>query len=179
MKAPATIQTDRLLLRKPATEDAEEIFETYAGDPDVVRYLAWPMHRSLDDTRAFLEFSEAEWSAWPAGPYLIRALADDALLGSTGLGFEGPRRASTGYVLARHAWGRGFATEALLAMRQTASDLHVTRLIAFCHPQHGPSRRVLEKAGFEAEGTLRQYCEFPNLEPGVLADVVCYSWSAG
>jgi RimJ/RimL family protein N-acetyltransferase len=133
------------------------------------------MHRSIDDTKAFLEFSDLEWERWPAGPFLIFSLADGELLGSTGLGFDLPHRASTGYVLAKDSWGQGIATEAVQAICKTASDLAVKRLFAHCHPDHRASRRVLEKAGFELEGTLRRYSEFPNLEPGVARDVVCYS----
>ncbi len=105
-------------MRKPLSEDASDIFERYASDAEVTRFLSWPMHTSLDDTHAFLDFSDAEWDRWPAGPYLICSLADGSLLGSTGLAFEVPFRATTGYVLARDSWGQGFATEVLLAMRQ-------------------------------------------------------------
>ena len=179
VKAPKTIRTARLLLRKPESEDADDIFERYASDSEVTRFLAWPMHTSIDDTRAFIEFSDAEWDRWPAGPYLICSLADGSLLGSTGLAFEAPIRATTGYVLAKDAWGRGFATEALLAMRQTAANLGVQRLYAMCHPEHRSSRHVLEKGGFEFEGILRRYSEFPNLNPGSAEDVVSYAWIAG
>lgn len=165
-----------MLLRKPAVDDAGEIFERYASDPEVTRYLAWPMHKSLDDTHAFIEWSDAEWQRWPAGPYLICSLENGRLLGGTGLGFETPFRATTGYVLGKDAWGQGFATEALLAMKQIAADLGVKRLYAMCFPEHQPSRRVLEKGGFELEGTLRRYFEFPNLHPGEADDVVSYVW---
>lgn len=179
MKAPKIIHTARLLLRKPESEDANDIFERYASDPEVTRFLVWPLHASIDDTCAFLEFSDAEWDRWPAGPYLICSRADGGLLGSTGLAFEAPFRATTGYVLAKDAWGQGFATEALLAMRQTATDLGVERLYALCHSEHQPSRHVLEKGGFEFEGTLRRFAEFPNLNPGIAEDVVSYAWIAG
>ena len=71
MKAPEAITTKRLLLRKPAVEDASDIFERYAADAEVTRYLAWPIHTSVDDTRAFLEFGDAEWEQWPAIPDLF------------------------------------------------------------------------------------------------------------
>jgi len=176
VKAPSNIQTERLLLRKPESGDATEIFRRYASDPEVTRFLAWPMHRSVDDTRVFLEYSEAEWARWPAGPYVICSLDDGSLLGSTGLSFDAPFRASTGYVLAKEAWGQGFATEALLAMRQLAADLGVKRLHAMCHPEHHPSRHVLEKGGFVFECTLRKFSEFPNLNPGIAEDVASYAW---
>ncbi|MDX1404646.1 MAG: GNAT family protein [Woeseiaceae bacterium] len=176
MKAPEQIATERLLLRKPTLDDAQEIFDRYSSDPEVTRYLGWPMHTSVDETRAFLEWSDAEWERWPAGPYLITLPGEDRLLGGTGLGFETAFRATTGYVLAKDAWGKGYATEALLAMRSLAAEVGLKRLYAMCYPDHQPSRRVLEKGGFRFEGTLHRYLEFPNLHPGEAADVVSYAW---
>jgi ribosomal-protein-alanine N-acetyltransferase len=94
---------------------------------------------------------------------------------AAGLGVETPFRASTGYVLAGDAWGHGYATEALRAMIAVSRQLRIVRLYALCHPEHRASWRVLEKCGFTREGTLRRYLEFPNLAPGVPADVLCYA----
>ena len=95
-----------------------------------------------------------QWSRWPAGPYLIESRSDHKLLGGTGLGFETPSRAVTGYVLARDAWGNGYATEALTAIVNIAEGLGVVRLYALCHPDHPASARVLEKCGFRLEQRL-------------------------
>lgn len=175
MKAPETIETPRLVLRRPRTDDAEAIFVRYASDPEVTRFVGWPVHTSLDHTRAFLAFSDAEWERWPAGPYLVHARAGGALLGGTGLAFETPQRAMTGYVFGRDAWGQGYATESLRAMVDLAPRCGVQRLYAVCHTQHAASSRVLEKCGFACEGVLRRYAEFPNLTAGVPADVLCYA----
>jgi ribosomal-protein-alanine N-acetyltransferase len=166
MKAPERFETSRLVLRKPTLADAEAVFIRYASDPEVTRYLGWPRHQSVDDTKAFQGFSDAEWSRWPAGPYLIESHSGHKLLGSTGLAFEAPSRAVTGYVLARDAWGNGYATEALTAIVDIAEKLGVFRLYALCHPDHPASARVLEKCGFRLEQRLEQCAEFPNLNPG-------------
>lgn len=197
--APEEIETARLLLRRPRTSDADAIFSRYASDPEVTRYLSWPRHESVRETRIFVGFSEAEWERWGCGPYLIidkakgqmpkaesewkaeGAMPVDnvvkvpraALLGSTGLAFETPTRAMTGYVLAKDAWGKGYATEALKAMVDLARALGVTYLFALCHAEHEPSWRVLEKGGLTREPRLVQY-EFPNLAPGRF-DTVRYS----
>ena len=142
------------------------MFVRYAGAPEVTRYLGWPRHQSVDDTKTFLNFSDAEWSRWPAGPYLIESRSDHKLLGGTGLGFETPSRAVTGYVLARDAWGNGYATEALTPIVNIAEGLGVVRLYALCHPDHPASARVLEKCGFRLEQRLDQSAEFANLNPG-------------
>lgn len=174
MKAPETLESARLIYRRPAAADAAEILARYAADPRVTRYVGFPAHASVEDTKQFLAWSDAEWERWPAGPYLIRTRAGNVLAGSTGLSFETPYRAATGYVLAADSWGQGYATEALRAMAALAPGLGVRRLYALCHVAHEPSRRVLEKGGFTREGILRRYMVFPNLG-GEPADVYCYS----
>jgi len=175
VRAPERIETTRLLLRKPVLADAEAVFARYASDPEVTRLLGWPRHRSPDDTRAFLQFSANEWSGWPAGPYLVERRADGALLGGTGLAFETPYRAATGYVLARDAWGQGYATEALRAVLDVAPPTGLRRLYALCHVDHAASARVLEKCGFIREAVLRRHSVFPNLSPAEPCDVLCYA----
>ena len=175
MKGPVRIETARLLLVRPQAADAASMFERYASDPGVTRFLGWPRHQSVDDTKAFLRFSAEEWERWPAGPYLIRSRDDGQLLGSTGFGFETAQRAITGYVLAKDAWGKGYATEALAAITDLASRIGVVRLYALCHPAHQASCRVLEKCGFVRDVTWTRQTEFPNLAPGVLQDVLCYA----
>ena len=176
MEAPQRIETTRLVLRKPTLADADSIFSRYAGDSLVTRYVGWPRHKTVEQTRAFLTYSDAEWSRWPAGPYLIECSMDHQLLGGTGLGFESRTIATTGYVLAQDSWGRGYATEALGAMVALARDLAVERLFALCHADHRASARVLEKCGFQMEARLEGFAEFPNLKPRHPEDCLRYVW---
>jgi len=141
----------------------------------VTRYLGWPRHQSVEHTKAFLEFSEAEWSRWPAGPYLIESSSDTKLLGTTGLSFESRTLAATGYVLAHDSWGRGYGTEALTAIVTIARELGVLRLYALCHPDHPASARVLEKCGFQMEERVKEFAVFPNLNPGRREDCLRYT----
>jgi RimJ/RimL family protein N-acetyltransferase len=168
------LETARLILVRPKAADAQAIFERYASDPAVTRYLAWRTHRSVDDTKLFVDFSDAEWDRSPAGPYLLRSKEDGRLLGASGLNFDATGAATTGYVIAQDAWGRGYATEALRAMIDLARALGLQKLAAYCHPDHGPSIRVLEKGGFTMAGTEPAFAEFPNLTPGVKVDVSRY-----
>jgi [ribosomal protein S5]-alanine N-acetyltransferase len=175
VRAPERFETDRLVLRRPLAADAGEIFRRYASDPECTRYLSFPRHQEVTQTESFLALSDAAWARWPAGPYLIVSPEDGRLLGGTGLDFESPKRAATGYVLARDAWGRGIATETLAALVRLAPALGIERLYAHCHPDHAVSARVLRKCGFELEGTLRRHAEFPNLVPDALFDVLSFS----
>lgn len=174
MKAPDSLQTARLVLRRPEAGDAESIFARYASDPDVTKFVSWPTHRSIEYARVFLAFSEAEWARWPAGPYLIHTKDEALLLGGTGLAFQTPHRAMTGYVLARDAWGRGYATECMHAMIDLARQCGVSQLYALCHTEHAASYHVLEKCGLTRERVLPGHSEFPNLTPGTQSDVYRY-----
>lgn len=174
LQAPEQLETARLRLRRPVAEDAAVIFDSYASDPEVTRWLSWPCHVDPEDTIAFLEMTDEEWRREGVGAYLITSMAG-SLLGSTGLHLETRYRAVTGYVLTKHAWGKGFATEALQAMVRVTEALSIGRLSALVHPEHTASIRVLEKCGFELEGHLRAHTEFPNLMPGVALDVLSYS----
>ena len=172
---PERITTTRLEIRRPRASDAEAIFARYACDPDVTKYLGWRRHRTIDDTRAFIDWCEQEWRHGAGAAYLVHSRDDGRLVGGTGLEFETSYRASTGYVFERDAWGSGFATEVLAAMTDVAfahSAIH--RVSLLCHVDHGASARVAEKCGYVREGVLRKYLVFPNLraEP---ADVVMFS----
>ncbi len=176
MPVATPILTPRLILRPPEAKDAALIFRRYAGDAEVTRFVGWPRHASIHDTAAFLEFSASEWGRWPVGPLLIESRSDGRLLGSTGLAFETPTQASTGYVLARDAWGFGFASEALRAVVARAVNLKVTRLYALCHPSHAASIRVLERCAFSPEGLLATQHVFPNLGD-TPQDVASYAYT--
>jgi ribosomal-protein-alanine N-acetyltransferase len=153
--APDAIETARLLLRRPRADDADAIFARFASDPDVTRFVGWPRHRAIDDTRGFLEFSDHEWAKSPAGPYLIFARDDGRLLGSTGLIFETPYRAGTGYVVAKAEWGRGYATEAGgAAMRHVLETLGRPRVVAIIDPGNEPSKRVVGRLGMHYESRV-------------------------
>ena len=162
LQAPERFVTERLTLRRPRSTDAGAILQSYAGDPDVTRLLAWPRHRSIEDTLSFVEWSDQVWGSSPAGPYLILD-REDRVVGTTGLDVETTWRAATGYVLRRDAWGRGLGTEVAVAMTGLADDLGLTRLHALCHPDNVASARVLAKAGFIQEGVLRRHTHFPNM----------------
>jgi ribosomal-protein-alanine N-acetyltransferase len=171
------IETERLRLRRPRADDVPAIFSRYASDPEVTRYLAWSTHRTLDDSAAFVAFSDAQWAAWPAGPYLVFGRDGVTLFGGAGLVFQHADTAVTGYVLARDVWGRGYATEALEATIAGARRVGVRRLEAGVHVEHEASWRVLEKAGFVREGLRARSSDFPNLPAGASRDAFHYTLS--
>jgi RimJ/RimL family protein N-acetyltransferase len=171
------IETERLVLRRPRASDEPAVFARYASDPEVTRYMAFTTHRSLDDTHAFTVWSDSVWSRWPkAGPLLVFARDGVTLLGAAGIANDSERVAQIGYILARDAWGRGYASEALMANVELARAAGVTRLEAGVHVNHRASCRVLEKGGFVCERVRPgRPTDYPNLPPGELRDAAMYA----
>ena len=92
---------------------------------------------------------------------LCRAIVvDGEAAGSIGLflGHDVYRRsAELGYWLAEPLWGRGIMTAAVTAMcREGFAAWDIVRIHAEPFARNAASRRVLEKAGFSLEGTLRR-----------------------
>ncbi len=178
MHGPERLLTPRLILRRPLHRDAAEIYRRYASDPEVTRFLGWPRHATEEDTRGFIEFSDQAWATTPCGPYLIESHDTHTLLGSAGFVFEAARTASVGYLLAKDAWGQGFATEVLRALVDLAHDIGISRLHAYCHPDNTATHRVLEKCGFGLDARQARQMVFPNLGDGGATRIVSYARAA-
>jgi RimJ/RimL family protein N-acetyltransferase len=60
-------------------------------------------------------------------------------------------------LLNRHYWGRGYATEAARALIEFAFRTHKAhRVFTSCEVDNAASVRVLEKAGMQREGFIRE-----------------------
>ena len=82
--------------------------------------------------------------------------------------------AEVGYWLAEPFWGRGIATEALVAVTKHAAAVHgLTRLYARTFEWNPASCRVLEKAGYVLEGRLRRSA----IKDGRITDQLQYAFT--
>lgn len=149
---------------RPRREDAAAIFARYSSDPEVTRYVSFPRHTSPADPEAFIGRADDEWTRAGCGAFLAWSCATGELLGGTGLEASHGASVETGYVLAKDAWGQGYATEMLRAMVTLARDVGIHRLVAHCHVDHHRSVRVLEKCGFTVAAIVPAV-RFPNLVP--------------
>jgi ribosomal-protein-alanine N-acetyltransferase len=158
-----TIETARLVLRPPRLADAAAMFEEYAADPAVTRFLTWKPHRSIADTRTFLERQIDVASRGSEASWAITRRDDDRVIGAIDASVEGTA-VLLGYVLGRRHWNRGYMSEAVRAVISWGFTLpRIYRVWAVCDVENLASRRVMEKAGMEREGILRRWSLHPNL----------------
>ena len=143
-------RTERLLLRPGWAEDAPALARAIA-DEQVVRNLAtapWPY--ALKDAEAFL--AAPRDPAMPSFLITERTDGEPRIVGACGLGRRPSGAVELGYWIARPHWGKGFATEASLALIDIARTLKLPRLEASHFIDNPASGRVLEKLGFVATG---------------------------
>jgi RimJ/RimL family protein N-acetyltransferase len=171
------LSTERLTLRPPRAADAQAIFDNYASDPEVTRYLQWPPHHEVEGVRAFLRDNAENQGAGKALNWAITETAVDSVIGMITLRLESAVRAELGYVLARAYWGRGYMPEA--ASRVIAlglGPLNRFRVYAYTDFENLQSARVLEKSGMKREGLLHRYAVHPNLSPDPRDALMYASW---
>lgn len=176
MKPPKTLETERLCLRQPIPEDAGLIFEQYAQDPEVTKYLSWQPHQSIRETDEFIDRCISVWANHSAFPYVLICKQDAQLIGMIEIRIN-QYKADLGYVLARSEWSKGYTTEAMQALTSWAlAQNEIYRVWAFCDVENPASARVMEKVGMQREGVLKRWFIHPNVskEP---RDCYCYAIS--
>jgi 8-oxo-dGTP diphosphatase len=163
----APIDTARLRLRPLRTDDAETVTRLL-DDWDVARNTSnIPFPYDLATALEFVAKVEAENASGRALVFAVEERPAGGLIGCVGGSIESGR-AEVGYWFGRAAWGKGYASEALLRLlRQLFDNYGIESAWASVLPENRASRRVLEKAGFAFEE--RQRVDLPAR--GVNADL--------
>lgn len=135
------IQTERLILR-PITATDLHAFQAILSDTHVMRYWSSLPHADLETTREWLE---REMAITPDEGFTLAIEHQGRMIGKVGA----HRLPEIGYVLAREAWGRGFAGEALAAIiAHLFATTALPRLTADVDPRNEASLRLLARLGF-------------------------------
>jgi ribosomal-protein-alanine N-acetyltransferase len=146
------IETPRLLVRSLMVSDAGPLATLWA-DPEVTRYMGGPRNR--DDIRVSLEEDAALTPTEKDDLWPVIEKATGTVIGHCGLldkEVDGQDEVELVYVLARSAWGKGYATEAAQALRGYAfGALGLKRIISLIEPDNAPSERVATKVGMRLE----------------------------
>lgn len=178
MKHTGTVEiiTERLLLRPFQMEDANAMFNNWANDEDVVRYMTWLPHKNVDLTQSIIEvwvnkYNQDNYYQWaicfkdkpksPIGSFSIISIDEQIKA------FE------VGYCIGKKWWGQGIITEAFNEVIQLSfNQIGANRIFAYHHIDNPSSGRVMEKCGLQKEGHLR---EVALNNQGELIDLILYS----
>lgn len=121
------------------------------------------------------EFISAMLAADKSSTFAFAITVDGRAIGSIGVFRQGNihrQTAELGYYIAEEYWGKGIATEAVQQIcKHVFENSDIVRIYAEPFAYNKASCRVLEKAGFQFEGTLRNNA----VKNGKVIDMKMYS----
>ncbi len=146
------LPTDGVIALRPWSKaDADEMAACLDGDEDIARWLdRIPQPYTVADALGF--FSQTGQTT-----FAVVDAAGGGVLGGIGITWnEAKDVAEIGYWARKEARGRGVTTRALRLAGGLAFEQGAARVQLRADVENTPSRRVAEKAGFTAEGVLRE-----------------------
>lgn len=160
-RPPLPIETERLQLRDLADADLAALHRVY-GDAETMRHVGRTRQPTadLEATGRVLAWLRRHADLHGFSIWALDERDGEPVVGVAGLAWvegHGPE-VEAAYVLRRDRWGRGYATEALREiLRIGHEELGLERIVALAYPGNDASRRVMEKAGMRADGTVEAY----------------------
>ena len=152
------LETERLYLRRFRLEDARQVFENYANDPEVTKYVTWPAHKDISTTEEYLRYVVDEYAKPETYRWAIILKDTGELVGAidTVDDFPDIKSCEIGYVLGRKWWHQHIMSEAAFAVTRYLLDEGYNRIEA-CHDVlNVHSGDVMKKIGMHFEGILRK-----------------------
>ncbi len=150
------ISGDRIILRKVKDSDATAIVEN-VNDKEVTRYLSTvPYPYTMKDARFFIEKLCKKKNS---KHFAIELKETGKLIGVVSLSKinRKHKKAVIGYWIGKKHWNKGIGTEALnLILGFGFRKLKLNRIYGKVMVPNIASAKLLEKAGFRHEGTLRK-----------------------
>lgn len=162
LNLPEQFFTDRLSIQRLKYEDAEEIFYAYASKPEATRFVSWPTHQSIEETKFFLRYAVDAWTNGTDYSFSVRTQESARLVGSFGVVNE-DGKLQFGYVFSPTQWGNGYATEVckrMMALLRNQSGVY--RIQSFVDVENNASAKVLMKSGLVEEARLAKWFRFVN-----------------
>ena len=153
------ITTDRLVLREFVIDDWPDVL-AYQRDPRYLQFYPWA-DRTEAEVRDFVQmFVDQQAERLRRKFQLAITLPNsERVIGDCGIRrkSENDWEADIGYELAPECWGRGYATEAAMAIVDFGfRDLQLHRISSWYIADNAASARVLERVGLRPEGRLRE-----------------------
>ena len=153
-------QTDRLLLRRFTTADAERMFEIYS-DRETMKFMGRGPETVEDERGAIERHYENYYDKYGFGLWAVVLESEGSVIGRCGIvrqEVDGEHFEELSYLIDRRYWGHGYATEAAHAVIRQATDKYdLKKLAALILPANTASIRVAEKCGFELKREIPQF----------------------
>ena len=164
-------ETERLLCRPFRMEDAEDMLEYWAFDPDIQLEYGEPVYTDIQQVRGLLnDYISGSKSKYR---WAVVEKASGRNIGQIALCkvWEDCRTAEIEYCIGKSFWGNGYAGEVLASLiRYAFENTDFERLEAYHRAENTKSGRVLEKSVMHKTDTVQRFVREGTAPSGE----VCY-----
>lgn len=150
------LETPRLKLRRLHKEDAQRIFDCWANDPEVTRYLTWNPHGDVSVTEQIMESWLKDYENANCYRYGIELKEENALIGMIDVVEYHHGNPVIGYCSGRKYWNRGYMSEAFRAVIDELFSEGYEAILIEAIRENIRSNRVIQKAGFQFVGSRNE-----------------------
>lgn len=153
------LETPRLILRPFRLTDAKAMYQNWANDKEVTKYLTWPCHSSIQVSENILTDWISQYDNRAYYQWAIELKEMGEPIGSIGVvkQKEDIHMVHIGYCIGQKWWRKGITSEALNALISFFfREAGVNRIESRHDPNNPNSGKVMIKCGMKYEGTMRK-----------------------
>lgn len=167
------LETEQLMLRPFKESDIDDMYNNWARNDNVTKYLTWPTHESKEVTKMIVDLWVSKNEEPQNYQWCIEYKENKQAIGSFGVVRmdETLNAVEIGYCIGESYWHKGIASEAFKAViKFLFEEVGCNRIFARHDINNLNSGKVMQKSGLQYEGTL---IEAGRNNTGV-CDVVVY-----
>ena len=154
------LETDRLILRQFVIDDAADMYNNWANDPDVTKYLTWQHHKTVEDSSAILtdwigQYDKDDFYQWAI---VLKGSGDKPIGGiSVVHKDDAVEMVHIGYCIGKKWWNQGITSDALsVLVKFFFEEVGINRIESRHDTENPNSGKVMVKCGLKYEGTHRE-----------------------
>ena len=157
-----TLETDRLILRPFEENDAIAIFNNWASDPEVTKYLTWNHHSDVKQTNEILSIWLKQYEKPERINFGIVLKETNELIGGIDVVGYIEGVPVIGYCISRKHWNNGYTTEAFKKVIEFLFSLDHKTIRVGAMVDNIASNKVILKCGGKYVNTYEEFIPSKN-----------------
>lgn len=168
------LETKRLILRKFNNDDYINMYNNWAKEKEVARFMPWSSHKNTEETKNIIDLWISKYENSNEYNWVIEIKESNEIIGTITVVKQSESNdcCEIGYASGTKYWGHGYMPEALKRVIKFLFEEVGFHRIEAKHATENPnSGKVMQKSGMTYEGTLKQKFK---LNDGTYVDTKIY-----
>ena len=152
---------NKLILRKFKISDAKDMYNNWANDEDVTKYLTWNPHKDIEESREIISSWVRNYNKEDFYQWAICKLDDESIGSITLMDVDvSNKSAFVGYCIGKKYWNQGYTSEALkLILKYAFEEVRFRTIYAKHDAKNINSGRVMKSTGMKYFKSQTNYAD--------------------